>query len=64
MNEFVIDLENIVTLNRVLYSGQLTESEEIDVRCQILRAIKAYDQKWDLRFDVSASVQEWRKQQD
>lgn len=61
-NEFVIDLENIVTLNRILYSGQLTATEQDYVRAEIKTAIAAYDRKYDQNFDVSASVQEWRKQ--
>lgn len=60
-NEFVIDLENIVTLNRILYSGQLTAAEEDYVRAEIKTAITTYDRKYDQNFDVSASVQEWRK---
>lgn len=57
----VIELDNIVCLVRVYFSGNITASQQARIKARILHQIYEYDERHGVNFDIDASTSELLK---
>lgn len=54
----VIELDNIVTLARVYFWGDVTASQQAKIKNLMMQNIQQYDIKYDINFDLKACTAE------